>query len=86
MAQEPKDFDFGTADLEAFLTNVTGLNIIYRNKMRAVLKSEDNEMPRLWELFTEANNREVDEGVRLMTPDFRQGFIKLYLMNGGKIQ
>lgn len=86
MAQEAKDFDFGTADLEAFLTNVTGLNIIYRNKMRSVLASEENEMPRLWELFTEANNREVDEGVRLMTPEFRQGFLTLFIMNGGKME
>lgn len=86
MAQDAKDFDFETADLEAFLKNVTGCNIIYRNRMRSILKSEDNEMSRLWALFTEMNNREADEeGLRLMSPEFRRGFITLYLMNGGKL-
>lgn len=81
MAQDAKDFDFGTADLEAFIANVTGLNLIYRNNMLRILKSEEIEMPRLWELFEEANNREADEGVHLMTSEFRRGFLTLYMMN-----
>jgi hypothetical protein len=53
--------------------------------MLADLKSEDNEMHRLWEIFTQINNLEVDEGIQHMTPAFRQGFMKLYIMNGGKL-
>jgi hypothetical protein len=86
MAQDAKDFDFGTADLETFLKDVTGLNIIYRNKMLAALKSEDDEMSRLWEIFEEINTLEVDKGIRHMTPEFRQGFVTLYIMNGGRIK
>lgn len=81
MAMEVKDFDFGTGDMEAFLKDVTGLNILFRNKMRGVLKREENEMPRLREIFDDIVRREEEDDVKLMTPAFREGFITLFNMN-----
>lgn len=78
---EVKDFDFGTGDLEAFLKDVPGLNILFRNKMRGVLKREENEMPQLREIFDEIVRREEEDDVKLMTPAFRTGFITLFNMN-----
>lgn len=81
MAQQAKDFDYSTGDMEAFLTNVVGMNLIFRNRMRAILKSEDNEMPRIKELFITMVCREEEEGIRLMSEDFKVGFVKLFNMN-----
>lgn len=81
MAMEVKDFDFGTGDMEAFLKDVTGLNILFRNKMRGVLKREENEMPRLREIFDDIVRREEEDDVKVMTPAFREGFITLFNMN-----
>ena len=81
MAMEVKDFDFGTADMEKFLTEVVGLNIVVRNKMRGALRREENEMVVLREIFDETVRREEQEGVHLMTPAFRAGFITLFNMN-----
>lgn len=81
MSQEVKDFDFGTADLEAFLDNVIGMNIIFRNKMRSALKGEVNEMTRIREIFDDITLREETQDVSLMTPAFRTGFITLFNMN-----
>jgi hypothetical protein len=82
---QASEFDFTTGDLEDFLRNVQGLNLSYRSRMLRALKAEHNEMVLLGEVFAEANNREVDEGIRLMDPAFRQGFLTLFLMNGGSI-
>jgi hypothetical protein len=54
--------------------------------MLAAIKSGDNEMARLGALSAEIDNLEVDEGIQNMTPAFRQGFVKLFLMNGGTIE
>lgn len=72
-------------DLEGYIQNVEGLNLIYRGQMLKALRSDDNEMVKLGTIFAEINNREVDEGVRLMSPAFLQGFITLFVMNGGTI-
>lgn len=85
-AMQATDFDFNTGDLENFVRNVNGLNLSYRTRMAKALKAEENEMVLLGEIFAEANNREVDEGVRLMSPAFRQGFLTLFIMNGGRIE
>jgi hypothetical protein len=68
-------------NLDDHLKNSLGLNIVYRGKMRAILKSEDNEMPRLKELFKEITRRQADEGIRIMTPNFEKSFIDLYNQN-----
>ena len=81
MAQQVKDFDFTSGDMEAFLANVTGMNIVFRTKMRSILKSEDNEMPRMRELFITMVRRQEDEGIRLMSEEFKTGFVKLFNMN-----
>lgn len=81
MAQQAKHFDYSTGDIEAFLENVTGISILYRNKMRAILKSEDNEMPRMKELFTEMVQMKEDRGNGPMRDDFAAGFIKIFNMN-----
>lgn len=84
MKPKPNRFKISSeekANLENHLTNVTGLNVIYRKKMRSILKSGDNEMPRLKEMFDEISNRERHEGVRLMGPEFRKGFITHYNTN-----
>lgn len=81
MAQQAKDFDFTSGDMEAFLNEVVGINIVFRNRMRAILKSEDNEMPRMRELFMTMVRREEAEGVHLMKEDFKAGFVKLFNMN-----
>lgn len=78
---EVKDFDFGTADIDAFLNKVVGLNIIFRTKMRAVMKQEENEMVKLREIFDDIVRREEEQGAQLMTPAFRAGFITLFNMN-----
>lgn len=84
MAQQVKDFDFASGDMEAFLNDVVGINIVFRNRMRAILKSEDNEMPRMRELFITMVRREEAEGVHLMNEDFKAGFVKLFNMNANK--
>lgn len=89
MAQDVKDFDFETADLQAYLENVKGLNIVYRNKMLGILKSENNEMPRMAEFLNnldrQAEGFDKDGNpitpVNLMTPAFRAGFVTLFNMN-----
>ena len=81
MKQQVEDFDLTSGDLEAYLADVTGINIIYRNKMRNVLKSERNEMRRLKAYFEEIVRREDQESITLMTPAYRQGFVILYNMN-----
>ena len=68
-------------DMEKHLATSHGLNFIYRNKMKSILKSEDNEMPRLKELYTEITRRQADEGVRLMSPEFEKDFISIYNNN-----
>lgn len=72
-------------DLEGYIKDVEGLNRVYRGQMLKALRSKDNEMVKLGAIFAEVNNREVDEGVRLMSPAFLQGFITLFVMNGGTI-
>jgi hypothetical protein len=84
MSQQTKDFDFASGDMEAFLNDVVGINILFRNRMRAILKSEDNEMPRMRELFITMVRREESEGVHLMNEDFKAGFVKLFNMNANK--
>jgi hypothetical protein len=84
MSQQAKDFDFASGDMEAFLNDVVGINILFRNRMRAILKSEDNEMPRMRELFITMVRREESEGVHLMNEDFKAGFVKLFNMNANK--
>lgn len=84
MAQQVKDFDFTSGDMEAFLDEVVGINIVFRNRMRAILKSEDNEMPRMRELFITMVRREEAEGVHLMKEDFKAGFVKLFNMNANQ--
>jgi hypothetical protein len=84
MAQQAKDFDFASGDLEAFLDNVVGMNIVYRNRMRGILKSEDNEMPRMRELFITMVRREEIENVHLMNDEFKAGFVKLFNMNANQ--
>lgn len=89
MAQDVKDFDFETADLQAYLENVKGLHIVYRNKMLGILKSENNEMPRMAEFINDLDR--AAEGfdkdgnavtpVKLMTPAFRAGFVTVFNMN-----
>lgn len=81
MAQQAKYFDFTSGDMEAFLDNVTGISLLYRNKMRAILKSEDNEMPRMKELFTEMVRMKEERGNGPMKDDFAAGFIKVFNMN-----
>lgn len=81
MAQQAEHFDYSTGDMEAFLENVTGISILYRNKMRAILKSEDNEMPRMKELFTEMVQMKEERGNGPMRDDFAAGFIKIFNMN-----
>lgn len=72
-------------DLEGYIKDVNGLNLVYRGQMLKALRSDDNEMVKLGAVFAEINNREVDEGVRLMSPAFRAGFLPLFVMNGGTI-
>ena len=84
MAQQVNDFDFASGDMEAFLANVVGMNIVYRNRMRAILKSEDNEMPRMRELFITMVRREETENVHLMNEDFKAGFVALFNMNANQ--
>lgn len=86
MAQNATTFDFNSGDLEDFVRNVTGLNLIYRGKMLKALRSEDNEMVKLGVIFQEIRNREVTEDIRLMDPDFSAGFTTLFIMNGGKME
>lgn len=81
MAMEVKDFDFGTGDMEKFLREVIGLNIVVRNKMRGALLREENEMIVLREIFDETVRREEQDDIRLMTPEFRTAFITLFNMN-----
>lgn len=81
MAQQVKDFDFASGDMEAFLDNVQGMNIVFRTKMRSILKSEDNEMPRMRELFITMVRRQEEEGIHLMTEEFKTGFVRLFNMN-----
>lgn len=81
MMLQVEDFDFATGDLEAYLADVTGINVIYRNKMRGVLKSEHNEMRRLKAYFEEIVRREDQENITLMTPAYRKGFVTLYNLN-----
>lgn len=84
MAQTPKevkDFDFASGDLERYLATVTGFNLIYRNEMIRILKSEENEMPRLREVFDEIVRRQEQTGDILMTSAFYAGFVTLYNMN-----
>lgn len=81
MRQQVEDFDFTTGDLEAYLADVAGINVIYRNKMRSVLKSEHNEMRRLKAYYEEIVSREDQENIILMTPAYRKGFVTLYNMN-----
>lgn len=81
MAQQAAHFDYSTGDLEAFLAEVTGISILYRNKMRAILKSEENEMPRMRELFMEMVQMKEERGNGPMRDDFAAGFVKLFNMN-----
>ena len=81
MAQQAKHFDYSTGDMEAFLNDVTGISILYRNKMRAILKSEDHEMPRMKELFAEMVRMQEERGNGPMRDDFAAGFIKVFNMN-----
>lgn len=81
MAQQVKEFNFASGNIEAFLANVVGMNIVYRNRMRNILKSEDNEMPRMRELFITMVRRQEAENVHLMNEDFKTGFVKLFNMN-----
>lgn len=76
-----KHFNFASGDLEAYLNEVNGINIVYRNKMRSILKSEENEMPRIKALYNTIMERKAAEGVNLMNDDFREGFVKLFNMN-----
>lgn len=75
------EHDLEQHDMEQHLSTSKGLNIIYRTKMRSILKSEDNEMPRLKELYKEITRRQNEEGVRLMTPQFEKTFITIYNNN-----
>ena len=86
MSQEPATFNFDSADLEAYLRDVNGLTVMFRMKMLSALASEENEMGKVGEIFADINNLEVDEGIQHMTPAFRQGFLTLFIMNGGKIE
>lgn len=83
MSKTPINFDYSTADLEDFVRNVEGLNLIYRGRMVGALRSEDKEMVKLAEIFREAYRREINEDIRLMTPAFSTGFAALFAMNGG---
>jgi hypothetical protein len=73
-------------DLEGYIKEVEGLNLVYRGQMLKALRSDDNEMVKLGEVFAEAYNRQVKEDIRLMSPAFLAGFMPLFIMNGGKIE
>jgi hypothetical protein len=68
-------------DLEKHLAERHGLNVIYRRRMKAILKSEDNEIPRLKELYEQIKRRQDEEGVRLMSPEFEKEFITIFNNN-----
>jgi hypothetical protein len=68
-------------DLEKHLAERHGLNVIYRRRMKLILKSEDNEMPRLKELYEQIKHRQDEEGVRLMSPEFEKEFITIFNNN-----
>lgn len=86
MATTPTEFDFSTGDFGAFLRNVGGLNFMYRGQMLKALASEDKEIFKLGEIFKEINEREINEDIRLTSPAFRQGFLTLFIMNGGDLE
>lgn len=68
-------------DLEKHLTERHGLNVIYRRRMQFILKSEDNEIPRLKELYEQIKHRQDTEDVRLMSPEFEKEFITIFNNN-----
>lgn len=68
-------------DLEKHLKERHGLNVIYRRRMQYILKSEDNEIPRLKELYEQIKHRQEEEGVRLMSPEFEKEFITIFNNN-----
>lgn len=81
MAMQAKSFNFETADLVRFIETVGGLNLAYRNRMLSILESEDNEMPRLANLVEKIVNIQEGSGVRIMSADFHEGFVKVFNMN-----
>lgn len=78
-------FDYSTGDLWMFLHNVEGLNFLYRGRMLGVLRREENEMVELGKIFQEIIKRENTEDVRLASPEFIEGFLRLFSMNGGTV-
>lgn len=68
-------------DLEKHLAERHGLNVIYRRRMQFILKSEDNEIPRLKELYEQIKHRQNEEGVQLMSPEFEKEFITIFNNN-----
>lgn len=68
-------------DMEKHLAERHGLNVIYRRRMQFILKSEDNEIPRLKELYEQIKHRQDQEGVRLMSPEFEKEFITIFNNN-----
>lgn len=64
-------------DMEKHLAERPGINVIYRRRMQFILKSEDNEIPRLKELYEQIKHRQDEEGVRLMSPEFEKEFITI---------
>lgn len=82
-------FDYSTADLWMFLHNVEGLNFLYRGRMLGVLRREENEMVELGKIFQEITKREGEEiesaAPELVTPEFIEGFLRLFYMNGGTV-
>lgn len=85
MSMTASEFYFNDADLEDFVRRVHGLNLIVRQNMLKAFRSEKDEMIQIAGIFVEASNREVSEGIRLMSPEFRQGFLTLFIMNGGNL-
>lgn len=85
MATTADKFDYTTADLEDFLRNVEGLNFLYRGRMIKALRREENEMVELGKIFQEIIKREDNEDVRLAAPEFIEGFLRLFSLNGGTV-
>lgn len=68
-------------DLEKHLAEGHGLNVIYRRRMKFILQSEENEIPRLKEMYEEIKHRQDEEGVRLMSPEFDKKFVTIFNNN-----